>query len=185
MRVRGQNPWQRRQLAFLDAADPPPRRDEARFAGDYKAFRAAFQAWDCRERRRRKKVQLHDADAADVPAGAEHEMPNTKPAKRKYRSMLPRPRREAFDTEEDFEDAMAERGAARDVRRRASRATFWDPSQAGPSQDLFLARIIPENQGVNHTSLRRRSRAHGALRANFQPPGCCGLSAQGDRCHKS
>ena len=104
----------------LDAADPPPRRDEARFAGDYKAFRAAFQAWDCRERRRRKKVQLHDADAADVPAGAEHEMPNTKPAKRKYRSMLPRPRREAFDTEADFEDAMAERGAARDVRRRVS-----------------------------------------------------------------
>ena len=76
----------------LDAADPPPRREEPRFAGDYKAFRAAFQAWDCRERRRRKKVQLHDADAADVPAGAEHEMPNTKPAKRKYRSMLPRPR---------------------------------------------------------------------------------------------
>ena len=106
----------------LDAADPPPRRDEARFAGDYKAFRAAFQAWDCRERRRRKKVQLHDADAADVPAGAEHEMPNTKPAKRKYRSMLPRPRREAFDTEEDFEDAMAERGAARDLRRRDTRA---------------------------------------------------------------
>ena len=106
----------------LDAADPPPRRDEPRFAGDYKAFRAAFQAWDCRERRRRKKVQLHDADAADVPAGAEHEMPNTKPAKRKYRSMLPRPRREAFDTKADFEDAMAERGAARDVRRRASRA---------------------------------------------------------------
>ena len=27
----------------LDAADPPPRRDEARFAGDYKAFRAALR----------------------------------------------------------------------------------------------------------------------------------------------
>ena len=57
--------------------------------------------------------------------------------------------------------------------------TFWDPSQAGPSQDLFLARIIPENQGVNHTPLRTRSRAHGALRANFQPPGCCGQCSSG------
>ena len=57
--------------------------------------------------------------------------------------------------------------------------TFWDPSQAGPSQDLFLARIIPENQGVNHTSLRTRSRAHGALRANSLPPGCCGQCSSG------
>ena len=57
--------------------------------------------------------------------------------------------------------------------------TFWDHSQAVPSQDLFLARIIPENQGVNHTPLRRRSRAHGALRANFQPPGCCGQCSSG------
>ena len=57
--------------------------------------------------------------------------------------------------------------------------TFWDPSQAGPSQDLFLARIIPENQGVNHTPLRTRSRAHGALRANSLPPGCCGQCSSG------
>ena len=57
--------------------------------------------------------------------------------------------------------------------------TFWDPSKAGPSQDLFLARIIPEKQGVNHIPLRTRSRAHGALRANFQPPGCCGQCSSG------
>ena len=40
----------------------------------------------------------------------------------KRRRMLPRPNRADFDTEEDFEDAMAERGAARDLRRRDTHA---------------------------------------------------------------
>ena len=63
----------------LDAADPPPRRDEARFAGDYKAFerRCAWNEDEERELCRRQKVQLQDADAADVH-GAKDEMLNTR-----------------------------------------------------------------------------------------------------------
>ena len=48
--------------------------------------------------------------------------------------------------------------------------TFWDPSQAGPSQDLFLARIIPEKQGVNHIPLRTRS--HTCLTADLATSIC-------------
>ena len=104
-----------RQLAFLSASDPPPSREDPRFGGDYAVFRKAYQAWNKRERTRRKAVQPPRGTAAVVGQAAVQQAEAT-PVKR--RRMLPRPNRADFDTEEDFEDAMAERGAARDLRRR-------------------------------------------------------------------
>ena len=45
-------------LAALDANDPQPKRDDARFQGDYKAFRKADKAWNERERGRRKRAKM-------------------------------------------------------------------------------------------------------------------------------
>jgi hypothetical protein len=106
-------------LAFLDASDPPPSREDPLFGGDYKAYRKAYKAWNERERTRRKIAQpQHASDAATQPAAVQQD--EATPVKR--RRMLPRPRRTDFDTEEDFEDAMAERGAARDLRRQEAHA---------------------------------------------------------------
>ena len=82
-------------------------------------FRKAYQAWNKRERTRRKAVQPPCGTAAVVGQAAVQQAEAT-PVKR--RRMLPRPNRADFDTEEDFEDAMAERGAARDLRRRDTHA---------------------------------------------------------------
>ena len=51
-------------LAALDANDPQPRRDDARFQGDYKAFRKADKAWNERERGRRTRQKLVAETAA-------------------------------------------------------------------------------------------------------------------------
>jgi len=101
---------------------PAIRRRLARTGGDYKAYRKAYQAWNKRERTRRTKPQPQSCAAA-TPDAAVHAAVNkadATPVKR--RRMMPRPRRTDFDTEEDFEDAMAERGAARDLRRQEAHA---------------------------------------------------------------
>ena len=108
-----------RREACLSASDPPPSRDDPRFGNDYQAFRRAYKAWNERERTRRKAVQPPRGKAAGVGQAAVQQAEAT-PVKR--RRMLPRPNRADFDTEEDFEDAMAERGAARDLRRRDTHA---------------------------------------------------------------
>ena len=108
-------------LTFLDASDPPPSRDDPHFRDDYAAYRKVYKAWHERERTRRKIAQPQRGAASD--AATQHaatQQAEATPVKR--RRMLPRPRRVDFDTEEDFEDAMAERGAARDLRRREARA---------------------------------------------------------------
>ena len=57
-------------LAALDANDPQPRRDDARFQGDYKAFRKADKAWNERERGRRTRQKLVAKTAAAAVAAA-------------------------------------------------------------------------------------------------------------------
>ena len=55
-------------LESLDPNDPKPRREEACFADDYRAFCKADQAWHKRERNRRKKLKTEHTEPALEPA---------------------------------------------------------------------------------------------------------------------
>ena len=60
-----------RWLESLDPNDRQPQRDDPRFGGDYKLFRKADQAWNKRERNRRKKAKLSHEPAPPSPPRAE------------------------------------------------------------------------------------------------------------------
>ena len=74
--------------AARDANDPQPQRDDARFQGDYKAFRKADKAWNERERGRRTRLP-RALPGPLSPAGGILVVPGAPQPRRVYERGLP------------------------------------------------------------------------------------------------